>query len=144
MKKYYLALIAFISVMLFAQCASQRPGWVKAMDKPNVNYYKACKKFDRYWSKHLPVSCDEEDYERGNKSEVKGELEEELEGRDNRPFYVKLFQSREKAQERSNGLNIERKGFEKWRLEKKPYIKEDGSLMTPEERIAAWEQFNNM
>ena len=135
-------------MLLLSQCTTQRsfvgtkpdyskyPNWVKSMDNPNVNYFDACKQFDKYWSTHFANTNNEEDYDFDN-------ADKDSE-KDPRPFYMKVLQSEKKAKERSNELNIEKKKFEKWKLENLPYVKEDGSLMTPEERIEAWKQLNNM
>ena len=147
-RKLIISFLGFLVLIIFNQCSSQHsfvstkksywkyPHWVKAIDDPSANYYKTVKQYDRYWSRHFAPNCSEEENEldRGRK-----DLDE-----DARPFYVKIFQSEERAKEKSNNLNIERKRFEKWKLEMMPYIKADGHIMTPEERIKAWSMLNNM
>ncbi len=154
MEKYFVTFLIVVSLLL-SSCAQQKaywtakidywttPYWAKALDKPNANYYKACKKFDKYWAKHFPSNLTEEEYEYKTEGQ-KTEQEIESSIKDPRPFYMKLFQSKERAIEKSSQLHVKRKRFEKWRLECQPYIKEDGHIMTPEERVAVWNQFQKM
>jgi nucleoside-diphosphate kinase len=62
--------------------------------------------------------------------------EEEKEEEDPRPFIVRLFQSEERAKEKSNELTIQYKKFNKWRLEMLPYVKSDGKIMTKERTLS--------
>lgn len=132
MKKYICILFLLISTHGFAH----QPSWVKMMNSTHTNYFRAVKKYDRYWKRHF-IPVEKEEHE--NIQKLKDEAEH-----DPRPFLVRLFQSKERGKENSHKLAIEYKGFKKWQMEMLPYVKSNGSIMTPDERVAAWNQFKNL
>lgn len=129
---YTLRFTALFLIMMLAGSLEAKPRWVKMMDKSTANYFKAVKRYERYWERHfLPNS----------KEEHEGSKKEQL--TDPRPWIVQLVQSEEKAREKSNKLSMEFKKFRKWKLEMLPYVKSDGKIMSPEERLEAWKQIQN-
>jgi hypothetical protein len=132
MKKYICILLVGISTSAFAH----KPAWARMMNSEHANYFKAVKKYDRYWQKHFTPG-EEEEHE--NAQKLKDESEH-----DPRPLLVRIFQSEERGKENSQKLCVEYKGFKKWKMEMLPYVKSDGSIMTPDERVAAWNQLKNL
>lgn len=134
MKRMYILTIAFLlmsSVNIYA-----KPKWLKMLESKNPNYFKAVKSFEKYWTKHfIPGEEEEESYHKEEKKK-----KEEEEENDPRPNIVRLFQSEERAKERSNELNVQYKNFQKWRLAMLPFVKSDGTIMTSEEQLEAWKQ----
>lgn len=111
---------------------SARPRWVRMMDNPTTNYFKAVKSYNRYWRKHfLP-------------GEEKEDLHREVQEEDPRPLIRKWFQSEEQAKEKSNSLKVEYKKFKKWEYEMLPFVKANGRLMDIDERLAAWKQSQSL
>ena len=133
-----LFILVFI-LSLIIKAATSQPLWVHQMQKDNTNYFKTVKHFERYWEHHFKPNEEEEEYSSNEKKQVREE--EDL---DPRRFIVKLFKSEEEGKEKSNKLLIYYKNFNKWQLEMLPYVKSNGSIMTPDERIAAWKQLNKL
>jgi len=127
-----LNLVLFILLLLSFTITQAKPRWIKSMDDSKANYFKAVKSFDRYWKKHLLPNEEEENPK-----------EKERQIKDPRPWIVKIFQSKERAQEKSNELLIQYKNFNKWKFEMLPYVKSDGSIMSTEERLDAWKKLQN-
>lgn len=125
-------ILLLITSSSFSAMAST-PSWVKMMERENVNYYVTTKRFNRYWKHHLKP-----------KKDIKNPITPTTQEPDPRFFYVKLFQSSEKAQQKSNALRVQYKNFKKWQLEMLPYVKSDGFIMTKTERIEAWQQLNSL
>lgn len=103
------------SIAVNAQNQSQTiPSWVKMMDDPKVNYYQAVNEFNNFW-----------------KDKVKPEEENE--------FFND--QKIKKAPEDSDALKyaFEYKKFMHWQREMLVFVKEDGTLLTSEERKTLWE-----
>lgn len=130
-------IIFLVLLLSTTMSCARKPVWVKMMDgSRKANYFKAIKKYDRYWARHFTPG---EEEERENAQKLKDDHEH-----DPRPLLVRIFQSEERGKEKSQELLIEYKGFKKWKMEMMPYVKSDGSIMTPEERVAAWNQLKNL
>jgi hypothetical protein len=130
------SLIVFFLVFFILSPADAKPQWVSMMDDEQTNYFKAVKKFDRYWSRHFLPNEEEEAHE--------SQRHEKGKETDPRPWLVKLFQSEEKGKEKSNALHIAYKKFNKWKMEMLPYVGEDGRLRSAQQRLEAWEQLQKM
>jgi len=128
MKKSIVLLLLLLASALLDLNA--KPKWLRLLESEDPNYFEAVKNFDRYWGKHFPP--DEEEREMKH-------TEKENES-DPRPFLVKVFQSEERAKEKSNELAVQFKKFIKWKMEMLPYVKADGNIMSTEERLEAWKQ----
>lgn len=100
--------------------------WVAMMSDTNVNYFKAKIAFEEYWrGKPSPESI------------MEGEKEEEGEKRS-------LLSRALKSEKRYNAEILEyaqeHKKFLHWLRVNKPYVKEDGSIMSEEEKQALVQQ----
>jgi hypothetical protein len=107
-----------------------KPKWLRLLESKDPNYFEAVKNFDKYWSKHFPPDEEEREMKHTDKENEN----------DPRPFLIKIFQSEERAKEKSNQLSVSFKKFMKWRMEMLPYVKADGKIMSMEERLEAWKQ----
>ena len=105
-----------------------KPQWVKLLHE-NKYYFKTIEKVEKYWAHHYKPMELEED----KPQQIK----------DPRRWITKIFQSQETAKSNSNDLQIDYKYFKRWKFEMEPFVKNDGTIMTEDERIAAWEQANN-
>lgn len=113
---------------MHAQDLRGKPKWVEWMRK-DMHYFKTQEHFHKYWERHFrPVDLEEEHEEKTE---------------DPRRWIVKIFQSEEKARQKSNDLLIDYKYFKKWVYEVEPYVRSDGYIMTEEERIIAWQEAAN-
>ena len=131
MKKIFLFIIAFIATSSsFAQESrdslySNQPLWIEMMNSPAVNYYEAIKAFDLYWlNKTKPVQ-ENEIFDAKENNERLGEFKSER----------KIPQSND-----TQKYAVEYKKFKHWQKTMLPYVKQDGSIMTKEERLSMWKQ----
>lgn len=125
----------FLSSALFAQKAAKdngkNPEWVTMMEDPNVNYYEAVKSFNEFWKgREMPI--DEADV-----------LNEEMTGREKREHrraVRKLKKMSPAERQEFDYLAYQYKRFKNWEHEVFPYVQNDGSILTDEQRRAIWEQ----
>jgi len=110
------------------------PVWIKMMDDPNVNYYEAVKAYETYWSGREKPGEEEEMMAEGTDKVKKREIEKEQ-------------RERERESSGKNGLKIrlERedmtyqvKRFENWMHEVKPFVQEDGRILSEEDKHRIW------
>lgn len=127
----FVCLIVIMSAFnLCAQSATSgttqlQPNWVTMMNQPGVNYYEAVKAFDAYWeNKELPVEENELFKASNEEKEEAGFVSKK-----------KSVQTKETQQ-----LAFEYKKFMHWKLKMLPFVKEDGTIMNEEERLAQWKE----
>lgn len=93
---------------------------------PNVNYFEAVKAYDLFWQGKLkPI--DEDDILGQEKS-----AEEKSVSR-------REIRERKKEQEMRRKYGLDCKKFEHWKLMVKPYVQEDGHILTRDEQLKLWE-----
>jgi len=97
------------------------------IDQPETNYYDAIAVFDAYWKDKLKPEGEDE---RGKESK-----EEEKERRVFEKQYKKMSPA---EREQYNLIKYHYKRFETWEREVKPFVQEDGRVLTQEERIDMW------
>lgn len=100
--------------------------WVKMMEDPNVNYYAAVKAYNEYWKTH-PKPEDPEDRLKGHDKDRDKDEEE-------RPT---LSPEQKRLQDR---LIYQIKRFETWMHEEKPFVQDDGHILTEQERKEMWQK----
>ena len=102
------------------------PDWVRAIDDPNANYFKAIKAYEDFWKTHEKPADEEELMSKS--------LEQTQ-------THVKSLSKREMKQQREQDYyRYECKRFENWVRENKPYVQEDGRILSTDERLKLWEQ----
>jgi hypothetical protein len=101
------------------------PSWVYAIDNPQVNYYQAIRDFDNYW-----------------KGKSKPELDdrEQEEDKQHRQLEKQLRKMNAVQHEQYNLMAYHYKRFLDWQHEVKPYVQEDGRILTADERVNLWKQ----
>jgi hypothetical protein len=99
--------------------------WVKMIDDPNVNYYDALKTYNEYWKTHPKPVAQEDD---------KAELDKSGEEPTARPVPTR----EEKIYEDEMTYQIKR--FETWMREEKPFVQENGRILTQQERNEIWKK----
>jgi hypothetical protein len=104
---------------------SKRPYWIEMIKDPNVNYFEAVKAYDEFW-----------------KNRKKPETENDVIGeKKTGESKHRLFKSRkERAEEESKKYILEVKKFEHWQLKVKPYVQDDGHILTAEEQLKVWQE----
>ncbi len=100
------------------------PSWVQMIDNPDVNFYEAQRIFNQYWEGKLTP---EEEYEETNPS-VKEQVE-----RDEKELLRKQMTTAQ--HEEYDLLKYHYKRFRNWSREVKPFVQEDGRILSQKERI---------
>lgn len=118
----------------------ETPDWVVLMDDPSANYFTALESYNAYWKSHLKPGDEEE--EMGNPVSSKGksarELRREEREREREESHKKKLSGSELEQ--TEYLKYQCKRFENWALEVKPWVQEDGHILSYEERTAIWKK----
>lgn len=115
----------------------KQPVWIGMIKSEQVNYFDALKAFELYFTTHkFPVMEEEE----MGKNELLKERIEKSEARyKKRHRKVKqdpgVLQQEEHEEAK---LAFEVKRFNHWEMKTRPYVKNDGTVMSAEERIAIW------
>jgi hypothetical protein len=135
------AALAMLSSTLYAQQAPagmETPRWVYMMEDPNVNFFDAIKEYQAYWKTHTKPVSESELFEKENKR-PKEERQAEAEREQER--LQKLGKELSGAElEQTEYLKYQSKRFDKWVIEVKPWVQENGHILSYEERRAIWEK----
>lgn len=122
-------MVAFSATLfLSAQTHSEwylksNPIWIQMMSDTTMNYVEAKHAFEVYWEdRELPT----EEHEIFAASE-----EAKKDGR--------IIASKKRKTKESNTYAFEYKKFKHWLLRNEPFVKEDGYIMTPSERLQQWQ-----
>lgn len=116
----------------------ETPRWVILMEDPNVNYFEAVQVFEEYWKTHHRPSSEAQTFE--TQAEGGRGSDEELSQRDQERV-ARLGQPLSGAElEKAEYLKHQSKRFTQWMREVKPWVQEDGRILTYEERTAIWEK----
>lgn len=104
-----------------------KPVWKEMIADTNANYFEVQKAFELFWEgKELPT---EEDEIIGEKRKLKNN------------FINRTFNAGElKAQLLKEELSFDYKKYRWWLIKTEPYVKDDGSIMTPSERLELWKE----
>ncbi len=136
-----------IVVLLFCVCfttraqtgqapasSQEKPVWITMMEDPNVNYFEAVKAYEDYM-KLYDVHLDEVEEElMGGDQEAKDEYEREMK-RENKEI-INDQQRKELVEREMLSYHIKR--FKNWKKEVRPYVQENGHILSQEERTAIW------
>jgi hypothetical protein len=129
LKSFILILISLTGLSSSAQqklsTIRAEASWIKMMDDPNVNYYEAIKAYNDYWKTHKKPA-DPEDRLLGKDGK-----------KDNDADAVPLTKA-EKIYEDEIVYQVKR--FENWMREEKPFVQENGRILTQQERIEIWKK----
>jgi len=142
----YLMIILILAAFSFRSNAQDQskqdnvsePAWVKMMEDKNVNYYEAIKVYEAYWKNHKkPLG--EEDELAGGKEDLK-EMQREAKKEQKKDLKRKFTEEDLKKANEEQRLRYQVKRFEHWMREVKPFVQEDGRVLSDEERIAIWKK----
>jgi hypothetical protein len=97
------------------------PYWIQMMDDENTNYFEAQKAFEAFWE-HRERPLEE--------NEILGQGNEKYINDDKA-----LAKRMKKLPAESRNLSFQYKKFLHWTREVKPYVQEDGHILTKAERL---------
>ena len=102
------------------------PDWVKSINDPNTNYFKAIKEYENYWKNHEKPTDEEELMNKGTETVKK---------------HIKSLSRREiKHQRVQDYYRYQCKRFENWVRENKAYVQQNGHILNADERLKLWQQ----
>lgn len=105
------------------------PYWIDMIDNPNANMFEANKAYELYWKQRIKPLDEEE------------ELFDEMSETEKVQFEVlkkHLSTMTPSQRQEFDRIKYHVKRFKQWRRDMKPYVQEDGSILSPEERIKIW------
>ena len=102
------------------------PYWKDMMDDPTTNFFEIQKAFNLFWEgKKMPME----------EKDIMNEQEEKLKNN----FVNKVFKSKELKEQQEQlaleALAFDVKRYRRWLIQTEPYIHDDGSIMSAEERL---------
>ncbi|MFM9052704.1 MAG: hypothetical protein ACKOKF_10395 [Bacteroidota bacterium] len=112
------------------------PVWVLMMDDPEANYFEAMKAYEEYWKTH-PMPAEEEEEMEGALPE-KGVSEKERRRQEREREEEKLKKLRGADLEVAEYLKFQNKRFKNWAREVKPWVQENGHILSDAERTEIW------
>lgn len=114
-----------------AQQGSNIPLWVRAMNDTAANYYEAVQSFNQYWkNKETPIE----------EAEILNQKIDRRERREIRQTQRKLKNMSPTERQQFDQMAYQFKRFKNWQKEVKPYVQENGHILTVSERQAIWNQ----
>ena len=134
-KQYLLLLsLAMITpVMLLAQSNtldySPDPVWIKMIDDPKTNYYEAQKIYESYWKSHVKPEAE---------NDIIGQPATRSEKKERKERDREMSKMTTAQREGYMRMKYQCKRFENWMNEVKPFVQEDGHILTQEEQSAIW------
>ncbi len=110
----------------------KNPAWIKMIDNPQSNYYETIKAFDTYFTYHKKPKDEADSQTEASEKENNTEID----ASDN--AYIKSLS----IEELNNyaRLKYQVKRYENWKREMKPFVQDDGRILTNEERAAIWQK----
>jgi len=124
-KNFILSTLFFLSFSALAQTKkytekdyAQKPVWIQLMDIEGVNFNETLKAYDIYWQHHtLPE-------EEGDRYNGKGAQKKR-----------KISKKELREIQAGAEMRFQLKKFEHWKIKNEPFVKENGNIMTADERI---------
>ena len=108
---------------------SHNPVWIRMVDDPQTNYYEAQKAYDTYWKTHTMPEAE---------NDMIGEKLDRKEKREREKKEKQMARMTTAEREQYMSMKYQCKRFENWMREIKPYVQENGHILTQEERTAIW------
>ncbi len=115
------------------------PVWIKMIDDKNVNYYEAMKAYNEYWKYH-PKPSGEEEEEMGEKDKSFRERERETKREIKKDSRKQQSAEELKKKSEENLMKYHVKRFEQWAREVKPFVQDDGRILSDKERMEIWKK----
>jgi hypothetical protein len=112
------------------------PVWIKMMDDSTTNYYEAIKAYNEYWKNHVKPAGEEGEMAEGEKDAGERAREAKREMKKDRKRV--LSEDDLKKMNENNLMKYQVKRFEQWAREVKPFVQEDGRILSQHERMEIW------
>lgn len=142
MKKIKLLITALAILVLQSPLQAQStapmdvPKWAIMMEDPDVNFFEALKAYEAFWLTHKKPSSEAETFET---QALDGKAAEDRRIQEERKRVEELGLPLEgRDLEIAEYLKYQSKRFEKWVIEVKPWVQDNGHILTYEERQALW------
>lgn len=117
----------------------KNPVWIEMIKSEQVNYFKALQAFELYFTKHpFPVMEEEEMAVNENLKERIEKAEKKYVHKHRKHKAEPTKTGKEKDEEAKLAFEVKR--FNRWEMKVKPYVKNDGSIMSTEDRMNIWKQ----
>ena len=107
------------------------PVWIKMMDDENVNYYQAVLAYETFWKDRVKPEGDDD---------LKGSHQSRKEKRDQEKFEKQLQKMKPAERNAYDQLIYQNKRFEDWMHQAKPYVQDNGHVLTQQERVELWKK----
>jgi hypothetical protein len=118
--------------------AMETPNWVIMMEDPKVNFFEAVKAYDAYWLTHKKPTNEAETFETQS---LDAKAAETLRAEEDKKRVEQLGPPLSgSALEQVEYLKYQSKRFEKWVIEVKPWVQDNGHILSYEERQAIWQR----
>jgi hypothetical protein len=138
--------IPFLVFFVFGLCSSAivaqpapasmaTPSWVTMMEDPLVNYFDALNAYENYWKTHARPPGEEEEMEQSL-----GNTKKSVDVEKDREEKVKKKKLKGASLEEVEYLKYQTKRFENWAREVKPWVQDNGHILSDEERTAIWQK----
>ncbi len=114
------------------------PVWIKMIDDPHVNYYEAIKAFEMYWKDRVMPDNEEEEMAEGNNNFKEVEREIKKEKKVDRKRILTDEELKKKNDDQQMKYQLKR--FAQWKREVKPFVQEDGHILSDDERMEIWKK----
>ena len=101
----------------------KNPVWIQMMEESSVNYFEAVLAFNLYWE-HRNKPLEEDELFSANQED---KMEDNF-----------IARKRSEKNESNEDVAFAYKKFKRWQITNASLIHEDGTLLTPEERIERW------
>lgn len=127
--------LLLMSTMAFSQKNKQTPNyskypyWIDMMNDPNANYFETVKAYEDFWA-NRKKPAEEDDIIGQDKSASQKQN-----------FLQRFFKSKEEREEEEvRKYKLDVKKFKHWQLKVKPYVQEDGRILSADEQLKLWQE----
>ena len=117
----------------------KNPVWIEMITDEHVNYFEALKAFELYFTAHKFPVMEEEEMARNEKLKERILKSEAKYKKKKRKEIIEPNES-EKEKHEEVKLAFEVKRFEHWEMQTRPFVKEDGTIMSAEEQMKVWKE----
>jgi hypothetical protein len=146
-KNFFTALFTLFALASFAQTKThytktemkKNPVWIEMINDEHVNYFEALKAFELYFATHRFPVMEEEEMGKNEKLKERIEKSEAKYKKKKRKIKADPDAAQKEKHEEAK-LAFEVKKFNHWEMQTRPYAKNDGSIMSAEERMKIWKE----
>ncbi|MCX6198731.1 MAG: hypothetical protein NTY88_05860 [Bacteroidetes bacterium] len=115
------------------------PVWIAMIKDEHVNYFEALKAFELYFTTHKFPVMEEEEMARNEKLKERI-LKSEAKYKKKKRKEMIEPNALEKDKHEQTKLAFEVKRFNHWEMQTRPFVKEDGTVMSAEEQMKVWKE----